>query len=468
MFTTGGKLPLSRLPAGAVLSALGPPLSGKSELLIDLLAAGANVGQDAVLVTTDGTLAGDLLDRLDPEKHKRVTVVDASGGAPPTDSANIRTLSSPADLTGIAIGVSEALKAADREGRRTRIAVHSLTTVAPHVGNDRLYRLVDELSRQIRAAEGLGLFSIHAETTEDGLARKLAPLFDGRIETRTDPPAVRVAGLNGETTDWKPFAGEVTAPTSGADRGGLPRPDELPESLRAVVDRVERYDLTLTLCNVEASVASDIEEAFEVRSINIDRTTASDLPADMAVLQRDGEFIVADAARALRDEAAFRADRAPRRSPVLEAVEEDSFGVDGVGRQLLVDASRRFETAAARHGGTLHAGFQSISRLANDPETLAMYRDIVDAGVDVHVYGRADVESPLPAATLHDGAEELAESWFVIYDGGGNPDAAGVLLAIEEDPGIYRGFWTADQSLTGELLGYLESEYLEAEAASKA
>lgn len=464
MFTTGGILPLSRLPAGAALSIVGPPLSRKSELLVGLLAAGAEQGQDTVLVTTDGTLADDLLNRLDTEAHQRLTVVDASGSGSAPDQAHVRNLSSPADLTGIAIGVSEALKTAERDGRRIRIGFHSLTNIVPHVGAERLYRLVDELSRQIRTAEGIGLFSIHGETADDGLTRKLAALFDGRIETRTDPPGVRVVGLDSETTEWQPLGDRAEPTTSAPGQTDIPRPDVLPDSLRAVVDRVEEYELTLTLCNVDGEVATDIEDAFEIRSIDIKRTTATDLPTDLAVLQRGEEFIAADAARALRDETTFRADRAPRRSPVLEAIEGNVFGVDSVGRRLLVDASRRFETAAARHGGTLHAGFQSVSRLMTDRETLAMYRRIIDAGVDVHVYGEADTDLPL-AATLHEGADELLESWFVVYDGGKNADAAGVLLAIEEEPGIYRGFWTSDRSLTGELLAYIEQTYLESEAA---
>jgi len=40
--------------------------------------------------------------------------------------------------------------------------------------------------------------------------------------------------------------------------------------------------------------------------------------------------------------------------------------------------------------------------------------------------------------------DEIAQTWFVVFDGGGNPTQKSALLAHERRPGQFYGVWTYD------------------------
>jgi len=127
----------------------------------------------------------------------------------------------------------------------------------------------------------------------------------------------------------------------------------------------------------------------------------------------------------------------------------------------MVRVSRLIEQRAnARRTGTVHAGFQQLSRLDDEGHTLESYRRLVDSGVDVHLYGLDDGHPDLEGATIHadpDGST-VGEYWFVVDDGGPDPADGGALLCRERDPGQFRGFWTFQSDHVADILNRLETD----------
>jgi DICT domain-containing protein len=155
---------------------------------------------------------------------------------------------------------------------------------------------------------------------------------------------------------------------------------------------------------------------------------------------------------------------AGERPALLEYVERGGYAVDNGGKRYLVGVSRMIEERARRVGrGELHTGFQSLARLDDERGTRRMYDALAATDVDVHLYGVDDggaADALADQFTVHPAeAAELAESWFVVFDGGGVTDAAVSLLTEERDPGRYHGFWSRDVDLTGRIVRYLETTY---------
>jgi hypothetical protein len=133
-------------------------------------------------------------------------------------------------------------------------------------------------------------------------------------------------------------------------------------------------------------------------------------------------------------------------------------GRSGVEKALLIRASGRFELLAYRTGrGTLHAGFQELSRFANDEYVIRRYENVVGSGVDVRLYGAPDATIPVEdIEVIENESEEITGSWFVVFEGGGR---SGALLCEEREPESYHGLWTRRPELVGEAASYLEANY---------
>jgi DICT domain-containing protein len=166
----------------------------------------------------------------------------------------------------------------------------------------------------------------------------------------------------------------------------------------------------------------------------------------------------------------FASDRGP---DVLAAIDGDVYGAVDMDKQSLIDASTAIEMTAWRvGGGEFHAGFQKLSRCFASPRSRRVMRRLADAGVDVHVYGEPDVvpEPDHRNLTAHpDRSREIARSWFVAYDGDGDPDRQAALVVQEDGEQRYHGFWTYEAGVARAVVAYVADTYLgaaEREAAA--
>jgi DICT domain-containing protein len=239
------------------------------------------------------------------------------------------------------------------------------------------------------------------------------------------------------------------------------RPESGP-TLQTIVSRVEGEEVTLTLYNDDADqrVRDGLRSYFTVQTVALRRATTDDgHPRDFFVLHDDDEYLAAasleDVYRAVNPQSSMLATTDPGRIGYPDLLREiDQTVFTDYGRQRMTIASREIEEHAYRHGGRLHAGFQSLSNAK--PQT-SLYRNLASAGnVETHLYGAGDWTPP-GNHVLHEYDDpEILKSWFVVLD----PAEKGherALLAEERRAGEFYGFWTYDAEIVDTILDRLEA-----------
>ena len=191
------------VPPGTNVLVSGPPLSGKRSLCLDILASGVEDDEGAIIVTTkDGAdrVLGDFETRT-PYEDRPVAVVDCvtrqQGVSDVRDDDRIKYTSSPVDMTGIGIKLSEFLQGfyQNRGIERNRVMVHSLSTLLMYADLQTVFRFLHVFTGRIQSVDGLGVFAIDDSAHDDQTMNTLKQLFDGIVTTQEDgPTTVRLAG----------------------------------------------------------------------------------------------------------------------------------------------------------------------------------------------------------------------------------------------------------------------------------
>jgi KaiC/GvpD/RAD55 family RecA-like ATPase len=179
----------------------GPPLTGKRALGFDILAAGVNRGEGGTVVSTKDNaqrVLQDLERRFDRE-DRAVVVIDCvtrqQGISDVTDDERVKYVSSPVDMTGIGIKLSDVLQDfyQTREIERNRVMLHSLSTLLMYSDLQTVFRFLHVFTGRIQSVDGLGLFAIDSTAHDDQTMNTLKQLFDGIITTQeSGEPTVRL------------------------------------------------------------------------------------------------------------------------------------------------------------------------------------------------------------------------------------------------------------------------------------
>lgn len=210
MYDVGGVLPVSQLEPGTYLLA-GPAMTGKYNLILDILTDGIRAGDGALFVSTNepARLVFDAVDaRLGstPDTFRVVDCISEQQGADEDYAADrVEYVSSAADLTGIGIGVSEQLRRfVEADTERVRIGFHSLSTLLMYVELETVFRFVHVLSGRIDGIDGFGVFAIDPSTHDESTVNTLKQLFDGMLEirSRNGTPEIRFSGVAGAPSGW--------------------------------------------------------------------------------------------------------------------------------------------------------------------------------------------------------------------------------------------------------------------------
>ena len=177
----------------------GPPLSGKRSMMMDVLAAGTDRDEGAIVVTTKDGADRVLRDyeKRTPYEGKPVAVVDCvtqQQGGETRESDRIKYASSPVDMTGIGIKLSEFLQAfGDRGIKQNRVMVHSLSTLLMYSDLQTVFRFLHVFTGRIQSVDGLGLFSIDSTAHDDQAMNTIKQLFDGIVTVPEDgEPEIRL------------------------------------------------------------------------------------------------------------------------------------------------------------------------------------------------------------------------------------------------------------------------------------
>ncbi|MEF8801630.1 MAG: recombinase RecA [Halolamina sp.] len=169
----------------------GPPLTGKRSLCLDILADGVENGEGAIVVTTKDSATRVLkdMDSRTPYEGKPVAVVDCvskqHGADEVLEEDRVKYASSPVDMTGIGIQLSEFLQAfyQKRNIARNRVMLHSLSTLLMYSDLQTVFRFLHVFTGRIQSVDGLGLFCIDETAHDAQTLNTLKQLFDGVVET---------------------------------------------------------------------------------------------------------------------------------------------------------------------------------------------------------------------------------------------------------------------------------------------
>lgn len=199
-------LPVNRVRSGTNLLILGPPMTGKTEITLDMLREGD--GENAVVVTTQSS-AEEILEEYSDSFAGVVGVVDTVSeqrGVSTQDTRKVKYVSSPRDLTSIGIKFSELLEDIQGDdGVGVKVYVESVSTLLMHMDVQTVFRFLHVFTGQIKDIEGLGFFVINSESHSQEDISKLKQLFDGLIHTRKGSNGnfeARIEGLTQKPTDW--------------------------------------------------------------------------------------------------------------------------------------------------------------------------------------------------------------------------------------------------------------------------
>lgn len=244
-------------------------------------------------------------------------------------------------------------------------------------------------------------------------------------------------------------------------------------NLRRTIRYVRSRQKELALFNIASGdpVREKLAAFFRTQNVKIaTEETVSGAPANLAVLSTGRTVLEVVDVEILRD-LVNRSTADPHRVGVSETAYEDILThlkettFTSQDTEDMLYASREIEDRARRSGtGTIHAGFQQCSNIV---EQRAIYHDLARSGVDVHAYGVADVTPPdLADGQVHAVEDELADLWFVLFDGGGERSQKSALLAEERGEGDFYGFWTYDATIINSVCEHLEQTYLSVDEQS--
>jgi hypothetical protein len=252
------------------------------------------------------------------------------------------------------------------------------------------------------------------------------------------------------------------------------------ESLRSFFDELEAPDRHLVLLNRSSPdpVRNLLDSLFDGQPVSLsEEASGSAGDDDVVALVEDGAVIARSTLGELLESVllinsdlyktgAIELDEVALPA-VFEGLDEVPFRVRGYPasnkeKLLLIIISRVIERIAAEHGtGTLRASFQRLSRIDDERGTRSVYERVAGSGVDVHVYGVGDADSlsGLPL-TVHTGTSyPYRRSWFVVFtppEGGDGDHVA--LLALEDEPNVWDGFWTFRPELVTRIERYIAEE----------
>ncbi len=241
-----------------------------------------------------------------------------------------------------------------------------------------------------------------------------------------------------------------------------------PLSLIEEIDS-RRRTITVFAPPDEADAASDLAAHFTTHNATVEERRIPDGREGFVVVRSEGHpqrTVPLGAVKAL-----LAGERSSDWRTLPKGVDTPSavVGLDELSfrsfdRRQMLFTSREIEERAYRIGrGTLHVGFQRDGALAAQR---AVYEALLVRGVEVEAYigdrhPRAeDGVLRHPGLTYHvESVPDLADYWFLAYDGGGEPLQQCALVAEERDPKSYYGVWTYDPPLVGGFAAYLEATY---------
>lgn len=210
MYDPGDALPVDNLPPGSILVS-GPPMTGKYELLLEVVVEGGRRDDGGLFVTTNESARSILSDieEMSGGMLAFLRIVDCVSEQQSIEEQfpeeRVEYVNSPGDVTGVGIGISEQLRRFAEDGtEHTRVAFNSLSTLLMYSDTETVFRFLHVLTGRIDNTDTVGLFTIDPTTHDEETVNTLKQVFDGAIEIRETEAdrEMRFVGLPDTPEGW--------------------------------------------------------------------------------------------------------------------------------------------------------------------------------------------------------------------------------------------------------------------------
>jgi KaiC/GvpD/RAD55 family RecA-like ATPase len=198
---------------GSNIMLIGPPMSQKEIILYNIMYHGAEINENAVITVTTHESATQILEWFKENKMvlplSSIGIIDCitkSIGGTAFETENIKFASSPMDLTGIGVRISQFFEDFLLKKKIPKIQLHinSLSAILMYSNIQTVFRFMHVFTGRIKAAGALGIFVVDSGMHEDHTIVTLKQLFDGIIEIKeeNDKNYIRTVGLSSKATLW--------------------------------------------------------------------------------------------------------------------------------------------------------------------------------------------------------------------------------------------------------------------------
>lgn len=207
---------LKGIRSGSNIMMIGPPMSGKETIINNIVYSGLLANEAAVIVTTrepgENVIEWFTYNNLDipMERLGIVDCVTKTLGVPTADTANIKRASSPVDLTGIGVKISQFLDDfwMKKNIRKTRLCINSLSTILMYSNIQTVFRFLHVFTGRVKAAGAIGIYVVEEGMHDSQAIATLKQLFDGVIEIKQeqDTHFIRIVGLGQKPSPWYEYS----------------------------------------------------------------------------------------------------------------------------------------------------------------------------------------------------------------------------------------------------------------------
>ncbi|WMW22169.1 recombinase RecA [Methanolobus mangrovi] len=211
---------LGNIREGTNLMMIGPPMSRKDELLNAIVFNSQNSENSAIIVSTrepgERILAWFEDNGMDIQ-NTDIGIVDCvtrTLGLGAADTEKIKRASSPVDLTGIGVKISQFFEEmlVKKQKKKIHLCINSLSTILMYSNIQTVFRFLHVFTGRVKAANGFGLYVVEDQMHDVQTIATLKQLFDGMIEIKAvgDAYAIRVVGMTSKPTPWFEYSIEGT------------------------------------------------------------------------------------------------------------------------------------------------------------------------------------------------------------------------------------------------------------------
>ena len=198
---------------GSNIMLIGPPMSGKEVILYQIMYHGAAINENVVITVTNHESATQILEWFKENKIvlplSRIGIIDCitkSLGCVVVENENIKIATSPVDLTGIGVRISQFFEdfLIKKNNRKAQLHINSLSTILMYSNIQTVYRFIHVFTGRIKAAGALGIFVMESGMHDEQAIATLKQLFDGvmEIKSENDTNYIRMVGFSPKPTQW--------------------------------------------------------------------------------------------------------------------------------------------------------------------------------------------------------------------------------------------------------------------------